>query len=149
MRRSRTQDERDATTVEMVYAVVTGALFAAAGFTATISPVLAGLAHGTAGEGWYTAAVVVAAGLFCGRVALTLRRFEWQNRLRGADMAPGGSTSGAGRSGRTRSERYGERRGGRRGGRYGERRGGPTTGSAGHDMTAGQPSQPGRTNPDS
>jgi hypothetical protein len=101
MRRVRTQGERDAATVEMVYAAVSGVLFAAAGFAATISPVLADAAHGTARQGWFTAAVVMAAGIFCGRVALTLRRFEQGNRSRDIDR------------------------------------------------TAGQPSQPGRTRPDS
>ena len=101
MRRGRTQSERDAATVEMVYAAATGILLAAAGFAAMAAPVLADAAHGTAREGWFTAAVVMAAGLFCGRVALTLRRFERENRSRGGGV------------------------------------------------TAGQPSQPGRTRPDS
>ncbi|WP_329129402.1 DUF6332 family protein [Streptomyces sp. NBC_01476] len=89
MHRSRTEHERDAVTVEIVFASATGALLAAAGFAATISPVLADAAHGTAREGWFTAAIVVAAGLFCGRVALTLRRFERQNRLRRVDVTVG------------------------------------------------------------
>ncbi|WP_405592046.1 DUF6332 family protein [Streptomyces sp. NBC_01190] len=101
MRKARTRDQRDAVTVEMVFAAATGMLLAAAGFAAMISPVLADAAHGTAREGWYTGAVVLATGLFCGRVALTLRRFERQNRLWWAEP------------------------------------------------TAGQPSQPGRTSPDS
>ncbi|MFC4031483.1 DUF6332 family protein [Streptomyces polygonati] len=100
MSRVRTQDERDAATVEMVYAAATGMLLAAAGFAATISPVLADAAHGTARQGWFTAAIVMAAGIFCGRVALTLRRFEQGGRARDRD-------------------------------------------------TPGQPSQPGRTRPDS
>ncbi|MYS21512.1 hypothetical protein GA0115240_13226 [Streptomyces sp. DvalAA-14] len=89
MRSARTQDERDATTVEIVYAAATGILLAAAGFAATISPVLADAAHGTARQGWFTAAVVLATGIFCGRVALTLRRFEQGNRSRDLDTAAG------------------------------------------------------------
>ncbi|WP_328911874.1 MULTISPECIES: DUF6332 family protein [unclassified Streptomyces] len=102
MRRGRTRSERDAATVETVYATVTGALLAAGGFVAVISPVLAGAVHGPAAKGCFTAAVIVAAALFCGRVALTLRRFERRNRL--GDLA---------------------------------------------DRPRDQPSQPGRTNPDS
>jgi hypothetical protein len=97
MRRGRTQSERDAVTVEMVYATATGILLAAAGFAATISPVLADVAHGTAREGWYAAAVVLAAGIFCWRVALTLRRFERENRLPRV-AAPGDQPSHPGRT---------------------------------------------------
>lgn len=78
----RSDAERDAVTVEMVYAVATGAMLAAVGFLALISPVLVGAAHGEARKGLVTAAVIVAAAAFCGRVAWTLRRFERENRLR-------------------------------------------------------------------
>ncbi|WP_157856353.1 DUF6332 family protein [Actinacidiphila yeochonensis] len=85
MRGGRTQSERDATTLELVFAAITGALLAAAGFVAVLSPVLAGAAHGSARKGCVTGAVILAAALFCGRVALTLRRFERQNRLHWRD----------------------------------------------------------------
>jgi hypothetical protein len=69
----------------MVFAALTGALLAAAGFVAVFSPVLAGAVHGPARKGCVTGAVILAAALFCGRVALTLRRFERQDRLRWRD----------------------------------------------------------------
>ncbi|WNI19268.1 DUF6332 family protein [Actinacidiphila sp. ITFR-21] len=100
MRRVRTQQEQDAVTVETVYAVVTGALFAAMAFAAAISPVLADAAHGTAREGCFTGAVVASAAIFCWRVALTLRRFERQNRLPRADVSAGRPS----RPGRTRQD---------------------------------------------
>jgi hypothetical protein len=114
MRSSRTRAERDATTVEMVFAAVSGAVLAAVGFLAVASPVMAGQAHGTAREGWFTAAVIVAAAVFCGRVAVTLRRFERRNRQR---------------------EQLPERDGGKV--------------SDAEPALPGQPSQPGRTRPDS
>ena len=135
MRRGRTASERDAATVETVYATVTGALLAAAGFTAVISPVLAGAVHGPAAKGCFTGAVIVAAALFCGRVALTLRRFERRNRSREqlgraqdrspdvpSDQVPDGS-----------SPRH------------------PASGPPDRpsDSSSDQPSQPGRTSPDS
>jgi len=136
--RRRTQSERDAATVEMVFAAVTGALLAAAGFIAVISPVLAGAVHGAGRKGCFTGAVVLAAALFCGRVAITLRRFERLGRLRGADphgpaAAPPGQTPSdpsitadpVHASGSAASSRRGD---------------GPSP---------DQPSQPGRTSPDS
>lgn len=90
MRRDRTQSDRDAATVEMVYAAMTGAGLAALGFLALATPVMLGQAHGDARKGWFTAAVIVAAALFCGRVALTLRRFERRNRPAEQEQTPGG-----------------------------------------------------------
>jgi hypothetical protein len=85
MPRARSQAERDSVTVEMVFAALTGAILAVAGFTVTALPVLAGQAHGAAREGWLTAAVVVATAAFCCRVAWVLRRFE---RLARPDRQP-------------------------------------------------------------
>lgn len=100
MRRSRSSSEREAATVEIVYAAAAGAVLAAVGFLVLAIPVLAGQAHGEARKGWFTAAVIVAAAAFCGRVAVTLRRFERQSRLReqAAAEAAGGdpATVGAG-----------------------------------------------------
>ncbi|MFE2432379.1 DUF6332 family protein [Streptomyces sp. NPDC059373] len=92
MRRARTQAERDSVTVEIMYAAVTGALLAAGALAAIASPVLAGQAHGTAGDGWITIGVIVAAAVFCGRVGLVLRRFERTGRQ------PGGQPSQPGRT---------------------------------------------------
>jgi Family of unknown function (DUF6332) len=139
MGRVRTQSERDAATVEMTCAVVTGALMAAAGFVAVISPVLYGVLHGEARKGCFTGAVVVATALFCGRVAFTLRRFERRNRLRAAELTPDQEPAEAAepaepdalpRVPRQRSSGHGSARG---------------KGAQAPD----QPSQPGRTNPDS
>ncbi|MEW2522580.1 DUF6332 family protein [Actinacidiphila alni] len=128
MRSSRTRAERDATTVEMVFAAVTGAVLAAAAFLAVASPVMADQAHGTAREGWFTAAVIVAAAAFCGRVAVTLRRFERRGRPRGQLPEPDGDEflDTAARS-------------------AAESGTGPGEGA----VFPAQPSQPGRTSPDS
>jgi hypothetical protein len=69
----------------MVYAAFTGALLAAAAFAAVSSPVLADDAHGAARKAWLTGAVIVATAAFCWRVARTLRRFD---RRHGADAGP-------------------------------------------------------------
>lgn len=78
----RTQAERDAASVEAMYAVVTAAVLGAAGFLVVTTPVMAGAAHGSARDGWVSAAVIVAAGLFFGRIVLTLHRFERRARER-------------------------------------------------------------------
>jgi hypothetical protein len=119
MRRSRSSSGRDAATIEIVYAAAAGAVLAAIGFLALASPVLAGQAHGEARKGWFTAAVIVAAAAFCGRVAVTLRRFERQNRLR--EQAAEQSAAG----------------------------GDPAAVGAASPGAGGQPSQPGLTSPDS
>ena len=80
MRGTRTQAERDAVTVEMMFAALTGAILAAVTLAAFIGPVLAGQAHGTARGGWLAAGVVAAIVVFCGRVGLVLRRFERRGR---------------------------------------------------------------------
>jgi len=134
MDRGRTQSERDAATVEMTYAAVTGALMAAAGFVAVISPVLYGVLHGEARKGCFTGAVIVAAALFCGRVAFTLRRFEQRNRLRAAELTSD-QKSDATLDAQPRVPRQ------RSPGRDSARSDG--AGPPDH------PSQPGRTNPDS
>ena len=125
----RTRAERDAVTVEMVYAAVTGALMAVAGFVAVSVPVFSGEVHGHARKGCLTVAVVVAAALFCGRIAITLRRFERQNALRGSEPAPREAVdAGVGAPARVPRQRG-----------SGADSGGPPD----------QPSQPGRTSPDS
>ena len=146
MGRVRARAERDAVTVEMVFAAVTGALMAAAGFVAVIIPVLCGAFHGEARKGCFTVAVIVAAALFCGRVAITLRRFERQNRLREVDLTPDqpdgpGPAEPSGRPdavGSGARVRVPHQRRAAAGGAEGEAGGSPD-----------QPSQPGRTNPDS
>jgi len=133
----------------MTFAAFTGALLAAAGFVAVFSPVLAGAVHGAAREGCVTGAVILAAALFCGRVALTLRRFERQNRLHWRDPqgvdAPlsaggGGETAGGAGAAETEAET---------GGAGGSARAGGDTARREPAGAPDQPSQPGRTSPDS
>lgn len=88
MRGTRTQAERDAATVEMMYAAAAGTFFAAIAFALAVSPVLAGWIHGDARHSWVTAAVAVAVVTFCGAVAAILQRHE--NRTRAARDIQGG-----------------------------------------------------------
>lgn len=87
MRGTRTQAERDAATVEMMYAAASGTLFAAFAFALVVSPVLMGRVHGDARHSWVTAAVAVAVVTFCGAVAGILQRHE--SRARAAQDAEG------------------------------------------------------------
>ncbi|WP_335980017.1 DUF6332 family protein [Streptomyces sp. CA2R106] len=82
----RTQAEREAAAVEAMYALATAAVLGAAGFVVAAAPVLAGAVRDT----WLGAAAVLAAGLFFGRVVLTLHRFERRTRQqrRAAPPAP-------------------------------------------------------------
>jgi hypothetical protein len=151
MRGGRTRAGRDAATVEIVFAAVTGGGLATAGFLLLASPVMAGQAHGTAREGWFTAAVIVAAAIFCARVAVTLRRFErryghWGTHHEQAPEAgpePGPDfEQGSGQvSGQGSGQGSGEGSGQGDSVRMPRQR----AGSAVPD----QPSQPGRTRPDS
>jgi hypothetical protein len=119
----------------MTYAAVTGALMAAAGFVVVISPVLYGVFHGEARKGCFTAAVIVAAAIFCGRVAFTLRRFEQRNRLRARELTPDQPESAAAADVAPRVPRQRSR--------------GLDSAEGGRGGSPDQPSQPGRTNPDS
>lgn len=141
MHRGRTGAERDARTVEMVYAAFTGALLAAAGFLAASGPVLAGDAHGAARKGWLTGAVVVATAVFCWRVARTLRRFEQRTRLQDVQ-----DRERAERDGRRGTAEAAEGTAAERPPRVPRQR----RASAGErPQPPDQPSQPGRTSPDS
>ncbi|MEE4544945.1 DUF6332 family protein [Streptomyces sp. V4-01] len=134
MHQGRTSAERDARTVEMIYAAFTGALLAAAGFLAVCGPVLAGDAHGAARKGWLTGAVVAATAAFCWRVARTLRRFEHRLSDTDADARqPDGPDSGAQEAADTEPRVPRQRR--------------PAAGD--RERPPDQPSQPGRTSPDS
>lgn len=129
----RGRPERDSVTVELVYAFVSAALLAAAGFVGVISPVLGGVLHDEARKGCVTVAVIVSAALFCGRVAITLRRFERQNRLSWQEpdrLAADEHATGD----RVPALRHAELGGSAR-----------RAGGGARD----QPSQPGRTSPDS
>jgi hypothetical protein len=151
MRRGRTRAERDAVTVEIAYAVLAGAVLAVAGFLAVAAPALLGAAHGQARKEFLAGATVLAAAVFCSWVARTLRRFDRENRLPWLN--------GTGAAG-------GDHRGGEAGGDGGPAGGGGAdTAPAAHRVphqrgkpgrAAGdggpprdQPSQPGRTSPDS
>jgi len=136
MRSGRSRPERDAVTAELVGALVTGALLAAAGFVGVISPVLSGVLHDEARKECVVLAVIVSAALFCGRVAITLRRFERQNRLswQESEPPPEPPADNAPADGdRTRVP--------------GPRRGEPAWWDGGG--ASDQPSQPGLTRPDS
>ena len=136
MRSGRRRPERDAVTVELVCAFVSGVLLAAVGFVGVISPVLSGVLHDEARKGCVAVAVIVSAALFCGRVAITLRRFERQNRLSWQEPEPPSVSSVEDvpvGGDRTRVP--------------GPRRGEPAWWDVGG--ASDQPSQPGRTSPDS
>jgi hypothetical protein len=80
MRQARSQAERDTVTVEIIYAGLTGAVFAGVAMIILSGPVLAGQVHGTARQGWFAAAAFTAAAVFCVRVVGVLRRFERHGR---------------------------------------------------------------------
>ncbi|MBY8882503.1 DUF6332 family protein [Actinacidiphila acidipaludis] len=130
MRRGRTGAERDAVTVEIAYAALVGAVLAAVGFLAVAGPALAGAVHGQVRKESFAAAAVLAAAVFCGWVARTLRRFERQNRLPAADTA--GADGPPPRVPRQRA---------------GPPEGGPAENAP--RPPGDHPSQPGRTSPDS
>ncbi|MFW6693240.1 DUF6332 family protein [Streptomyces sp. MAR4 CNX-425] len=76
MRGPRTQRQRDAATVEIVYAAVTAALLGGAVFLAVAAPALFfGAVHGDARAGLVTAAQAAGATVFVIRVGLVLRRW--------------------------------------------------------------------------
>ncbi|WP_327712737.1 DUF6332 family protein [Streptomyces sp. NBC_00464] len=101
----RSQSDRDAMTVEIGFAVLTGALLAAAAFAMVCAPALLSASGGGVRRGLLMAAASVAVLVFVGRVVDVLRRF-----------------------GRRDTEREVGRRG---------------------PVLPDQPSQPGRTSPDS
>ncbi|MGW7519032.1 DUF6332 family protein [Streptomyces sp. NPDC054796] len=74
----RTQAERDATTVETGFAVVTGGLLAALAYFALALPVA--LAHPAEPGPWLLAAKLTAVTVFAARVAYVLVR--WRHRAR-------------------------------------------------------------------
>lgn len=92
--RTRTQAARDAATVEIAYAVLTGALFAAAAFLAVAAPALLGAAHGAARGHWLAAAAGVGAGVFCLWAGRVLLRFDRGARERGGAAGPQPSQPG-------------------------------------------------------
>ncbi|MEU6846761.1 DUF6332 family protein [Streptomyces sp. NPDC046716] len=82
-RTRRTQAQRDATTVEIGFALFTGALLAGAVFALLALPAFLGI---VSGGGLYKAAGTVAAVAFLARVARVLSRFD---RHRSAADEPG------------------------------------------------------------
>ncbi|MFI1098174.1 DUF6332 family protein [Streptomyces sp. NPDC020917] len=150
MRRGRTRAERDAVTVEIACAVLAGAVLAVGAFLAVSAPVLLGAAHGQARKECFAGATVLAAAVFCSWVARTLRRFDRQNRLpwlNGAGDGGKGREAGAGAAGP-------EAEGGGPSTPPAAHRVPPQRGKPGREGGDGgpprdQPSQPGRTSPDS
>lgn len=74
-RTRRTQAERDAMTIEIVFALFSATLYAGAAFLLFVLPVLYGLASGAARTGFLTAAGAAAAVAFVARTVEVLRRF--------------------------------------------------------------------------
>ncbi|MCL2734761.1 MAG: DUF6332 family protein [Actinomycetia bacterium] len=168
MRRGRTRAERDAVTVEIAGAVLVGAVLAVGAFLAVAAPVMLGSAHGQARKECFAGATVLAAAVFCSWVARTLRRFDRQNRLPWLN--------GAGDDGKAREAAAGAQGPQAQGGAQDPQAqggaqdpqaqgGGPRTPQAAHRVPPqrgkpgreggdggpprDQPSQPGRTSPDS
>ncbi|THA75677.1 hypothetical protein E6R60_16560 [Streptomyces sp. A0642] len=71
----RSQADRDAVTVEIGFAVLTGVLFAGAAFAAVCAPALLLASGGGVGRGPVMTATVVAVLVFLGRVVDVLWRF--------------------------------------------------------------------------
>ncbi|MER5360264.1 DUF6332 family protein [Streptomyces sp. NPDC002785] len=98
----RSQEDRDAVTVEIGFAVVSGALLAAAAFTASYVPALLLGLPGAARSGLAGIAAVVAALVFVGRVVDVLWRFGRRNTavpvVRRPPSCPGGQPSQPGRT---------------------------------------------------
>ncbi|MFG2581743.1 DUF6332 family protein [Streptomyces malaysiensis] len=76
----RSQDERDALTVEIVFALVTAGLLAAVLYVAVASPALFGDLGRTQETVWQGAAVAVAATGFAVRLVRALWLFSRQRR---------------------------------------------------------------------
>ncbi|MCQ8833511.1 DUF6332 family protein [Streptomyces malaysiensis] len=76
----RSQDERDALTVEIVFALVTAGLLAAVLYVAVASPALFGDLGRTQETVWHGAAVAVAATGFAVRLVRALWLFSRQRR---------------------------------------------------------------------
>ncbi|MFE6973419.1 DUF6332 family protein [Streptomyces sp. NPDC057682] len=91
----RDRAERDAMTVEIVFAVVTAALLAAVAFAAVCAPAF--LASGRAGSGLVRVAACTAGVVFLGRVVDVLLRFG----RRGTEREIGGRAPSATGKGRT------------------------------------------------
>lgn len=71
----RSQADRDAVTVEIGFALLTGALLAGAAFVTVCAPVLLLASGGGVGPGLLAVAAVVAGLVFIGRVVDVLWRF--------------------------------------------------------------------------
>ncbi|MEU1433676.1 DUF6332 family protein [Streptomyces sp. NPDC005786] len=80
----RSQADRDAVTVEIGFAVLTGALLAGAAFATVCAPALL-LASGGVGSGLVVGATVVAVLVFVGRVVDVLWRFGHRTTEREVD----------------------------------------------------------------
>ncbi|TVL93326.1 DUF6332 family protein [Streptomyces sp. SAJ15] len=80
MARVRNQAGRDALTVEIVFAVFTGALLAAPLFVAVASPALFGDPDEGRASAWIVAGAITAAAGFTVRVVRVLRRFSRAER---------------------------------------------------------------------
>ncbi|TXS49698.1 DUF6332 family protein [Streptomyces sp. OR43] len=81
----RSQAERDAVTVEIGFAVLTGALLAGAAFVVVCAPALLMASGGGVGRGLLVAAAVVAGLVFVGRVVDVLWRFGRRTTEREVD----------------------------------------------------------------
>ncbi|MER5947992.1 DUF6332 family protein [Streptomyces sp. NPDC001904] len=96
-RTRRTQAERDAMTVEIGFALFTGALLAGVVFALLSLPAFLGIVPRGAHGGLYCAAGSVAAVTFLARVVRVLSRFDRHRSARDADHL--GGTAGYGPKG--------------------------------------------------
>ncbi|NEB77853.1 hypothetical protein G3I40_21920 [Streptomyces sp. SID14478] len=76
----RTQTERDAATVEIAFAFVTGAVLAGAVFVVCALPVFSGAVEGSARTPLLRLAAAAAAVAFCARAGRVLWRFGQRRR---------------------------------------------------------------------
>ncbi|WP_146214575.1 DUF6332 family protein [Streptomyces sp. ICBB 8177] len=79
--RSGNAAERDGTTVEIAFALLTGALLGTLVVLALSAPVLLGRAHGHAAAVWWTTATVTGCTTGLARVVSVLWRYDRRRRL--------------------------------------------------------------------
>lgn len=96
----RSQADRDAVTIEIGFALLTGALLAGAAFVTVCAPALL-LASGGVGSGLLVAATIVAVLVFVGRVVDVLWRFGRRTTEREVDGRGPVLPDQPGRPGRT------------------------------------------------
>ncbi|MEU6172129.1 DUF6332 family protein [Streptantibioticus parmotrematis] len=98
--------ERDGTTVEIAFALLTGALLGALVVVVLSAPVLLGQAHGRAAAVWSTTAVITGCAIGVARAVSVLWRYDRRRRLsRATPASPAPIRRPAPRVGRGRGPR--------------------------------------------